>query len=74
MIKLSPRQSEIFELLSEGYTYKEISWRLQIGERTVKEHTYKAVAKYNAQSVIQAVVLHKICTNDASPKSENSAS
>jgi DNA-binding CsgD family transcriptional regulator len=74
MIKLSPRQAEIFELLSQGHTYKEIGWKLHIGERTVKEHTYKAVAKFQAITVIQAVVSWKTCTNDASLKSENSAS
>lgn len=42
---LSPRESEVAALLSEGLTNKEIGVRLQVSEATVKQHVRAMLAK-----------------------------
>lgn len=36
--KLTPRQREIFQLIAEGYTSKEIAYKLKISPKTVEAH------------------------------------
>lgn len=54
--KLSPRQAEILELLSEGHGNKEIRHRLGIAERTVRSHLTDLFQRLDAQSRTQALI------------------
>lgn len=56
MPKLSPRQAEILELLSEGHGNKEIRHRLGIAERTVRSHLTELFQLLDAHSRTQALI------------------
>jgi DNA-binding NarL/FixJ family response regulator len=52
---LSPRELEVLELLSQGFTYKEIAKQLEIAHRTVNVHVDRIYKKLHVQSRGQAV-------------------
>lgn len=52
---LTPRESEVLTLLSEGLPNKQIALRLQISEHTVKFHIASIFAKLGAASRTEAV-------------------
>jgi DNA-binding NarL/FixJ family response regulator len=52
---LSQRETQILQLLSEGYLYKEISDRLGISYSTVRTHIERIYGKLHVQSRAQAV-------------------
>jgi NarL family two-component system response regulator YdfI len=52
---LTPRERQILELMAEGLGNKEIAWRLQISEHTVKFHVSSILAKLDASSRTEAV-------------------
>jgi DNA-binding NarL/FixJ family response regulator len=56
---LSRRQSEIIELLSQGYADKQVSRDLAIAERTVRTHIERMFAKtgYHSRAAIVAAWL-----------------
>ena len=60
-IKLSPRQREVLDLLSQGLTSKQIGLRLGLSRRTINYHITalkaKLQAETNAQSVGRATAL-----------------
>jgi DNA-binding NarL/FixJ family response regulator len=53
--KLTPRERQILELLSEGYTMHQIGRRLGISPRTVETHVAKLYRKLSVRSRVQAV-------------------
>ncbi len=53
---LSPRESEILTLLSEGFANKEIAYQLSISERTVQFHIKSLFEKLNATSRTDVVI------------------
>ena len=53
--KLTPRESEILELLSKGYLYKEIADRLSIRFDTVHSHIRNIYEKMQVRSRTEAV-------------------
>ncbi len=53
---LTPRESEVLQLLAEGVTNKTIAQRLEISEHTVKFHVNAIMSKLGAQSRTEAVV------------------
>ena len=53
---LTPRESEVLQLLAEGLPNKTIALRLDISEHTVKFHVNAIMSKLNAQSRTEAVV------------------
>lgn len=53
--QLSPRESEILNLLASGLGNKEIAWRLQISEHTVKFHLTSIFNKLAVSSRAEAV-------------------
>jgi DNA-binding NarL/FixJ family response regulator len=53
---LSPREHEVFELLSQGKPNKEIARLLYISEATVKVHVRRILAKLGARTRTEAVV------------------
>ncbi len=55
--QLSPRESEILNLLAGGLGNKEIAWRLKISDHTVKFHVTSIFNKLNASSRAEAVVI-----------------
>ncbi len=51
--KLSVREKEVFILLADGLTSKEIANRLAISPKTVETHKYNIMEKLNASSLAQ---------------------
>ncbi|SRR5690554_3572429 len=54
---LTPRETEVLELLAEGLANRAIAQRLGISEHTVKFHLNAILGKLGAQSRTEAVVL-----------------
>jgi DNA-binding NarL/FixJ family response regulator len=54
---LSPRESEILNLLAAGLANKEIARQLKISDHTVKFHVTSIFNKLNASSRAEAVAL-----------------
>jgi len=54
-MKLSKRELEILELISEGYSDKEIAYNLSISARTVQTHVTRIVIKLGARNRPNAV-------------------
>lgn len=63
--KLSPREQEVLQLITEGLTNKEIGNRLGITENTVKNHLKNILAKLHLENRVQAATfaLQKKITN-----------
>jgi len=53
--QLSPRESEILNLLASGLGNKEVAWRLKISEHTVKFHITSVFNKLGVSSRAEAV-------------------
>jgi LuxR family maltose regulon positive regulatory protein len=56
---ISIREREILQLLSEGYSNREMSKKLSVSESTVKTHLGNIYSKLNVNSRMQAVSLAK---------------
>lgn len=56
---LSPRESEVLDLLAAGYIYKEIADRLTMGQETVRTHVKNICAKMQVRSRVEAVAKHR---------------
>lgn len=54
-MKLSKRELEILELISRGYSDKEIACNLSISARTVQTHVTRIVIKLGARNRTNAV-------------------
>lgn len=54
-VTLTNREREVLRLLAEGVGNKEIAWRLNITEHTVKFHVSSLMTKLNAGSRTEAV-------------------
>jgi two-component system, NarL family, response regulator YdfI len=54
---LSPRETEVLNMLADGLGNKEIAWRLRISEHTVKFHVGSIFNKLNASSRAEAVAI-----------------
>lgn len=55
-LNLTPRETQILDLLSKGALYKEISWDLGIGVETVRTHLHKIYGKLHVRTRTEAVV------------------
>lgn len=55
--QLSPRESEVLNLLANGLANKEIAWRLKISEHTVKFHITSIFNKLDASTRAEAVAI-----------------
>jgi DNA-binding NarL/FixJ family response regulator len=53
---LTPRETQILELLAKGHLYKEIAWDLGIGFETVRSHIDNIYTKLHVRSRTEAVV------------------
>jgi len=58
--QLSPRESEVLDLLARGYLYKEIADSLGIKLRTVNTYVYRIYEKLHVRSRSQAVAKYAI--------------
>lgn len=54
---LSNREREVFQLIAEGYTGKEIADKLNISYKTVEHHRYKIMAKLSCRNISQVIRL-----------------
>ena len=54
---MSPRELEVFKLLAEGFSVREIAGRLSISPKTVESHKYNIMAKLKLRSVSDLVKL-----------------
>lgn len=54
-IILTPREKEIFHLLVKSYSTKDIARKLNISEKTVRNHISNVIQKLGVKSRIQAV-------------------
>jgi len=52
---LSQRETEVLELLSEGFSYKEIAGKLGVSMETVKKHLKNIYQKLHVQNKIEAL-------------------
>jgi two-component system, NarL family, response regulator YdfI len=55
--QLSPRESEVLNLLAAGLGNKEIAWQLKISEHTAKFHVTSIFNKLNVSSRAEAVTV-----------------
>ncbi|GAA1347759.1 response regulator transcription factor [Falsarthrobacter nasiphocae] len=55
--RLSPRERDVFTLIAEGLTNREIMERLFVSEPTVKTHVSRILAKLEARDRVHLVVL-----------------
>ena len=53
---LTPREREVLEMLAEGLSNKEIAWRMNISEHTVKFHLASVFAKLDVSTRTEAVM------------------
>lgn len=54
-IILTPREKEIFNLLINNYSTRDIAQKLGISEKTVRNHISNVIQKLGVDSRIQAV-------------------
>ncbi len=57
---LSPRETEVLELLAEGLIYKEIGDKLNIGTATVRTYVKNICQKMHVRSRLEAVARHRV--------------
>lgn len=53
LVRLSAREKEVFPLLADGITVKEIAERLFISPKTVESHKYNIMEKLNVKTVAE---------------------
>lgn len=53
---LTNREKEVFDLLIQNYSTKEIALKLKISEKTVRNHISNAIQKLGVKSRAQAVI------------------
>lgn len=56
---ISPREQDVLQLMSEGYSNREIAAELSISESTVKTHVANIYAKLNVKGRVQAITYAK---------------
>ncbi|MDB6066745.1 MAG: Two component transcriptional regulator, LuxR family [Pedosphaera sp.] len=56
---ISPREREVLDLLAQGFIYKEIGDKLNIGSETVRTYVKNICHKMHVRSRIEAVAKHK---------------
>ena len=54
--QLTPKENKILELMTQGYSNKQISGALNLGVSTVKNHVSRVLAKMNASSRTEVVI------------------
>ena len=62
---LTSREEEIFALVSQGKSNKEVARRLNCTDRTVKHHMTNIMQKLNVRNRVEAVLKFRTTTTDA---------
>jgi DNA-binding NarL/FixJ family response regulator len=62
-LQLSPRERDVFPLILDGLTNKEIAGRLGISERTAKFHVSSILRKCGVTSRLELLREHKVAPN-----------
>ena len=55
-IILTPREKEIFHLLVQNYSTRDIAKKLNISEKTVRNHISNVILKLNVKGRSQAII------------------
>ncbi len=50
---LSLREREVLQLLAEGYSVKDVAWKLDLSPKTVETHKYNIMEKLGASSLVE---------------------
>jgi antitoxin HicB len=56
---LTPRESEVFNYMAQGYLNKQIAELLGVSEQTIKDHISSILRKLNVNARTQAVIIAK---------------
>jgi DNA-binding CsgD family transcriptional regulator len=56
---ISPREREVLDLLSQGFIYKEIGDKLDIGTETVRTYVKNICQKMHVRGRLEAVAKHR---------------
>lgn len=63
-IILTPREKEIFHLLVKNYSTKDIARKLNISEKTVRNHISNVIQKLGvkgrSQAILELIKMHEI--------------
>jgi DNA-binding CsgD family transcriptional regulator len=62
---LSPRESEVLELLASGYIYKEIGDQLGIGSEPVRTYVKNICENMHVRGRLEAVARHRVGSGGA---------
>lgn len=65
LLHLTPRESEVLSLVSEGMTNREIARRLSVSPGTVKSHVHRILEKLRVSNRDQAARYFRLCSPDA---------
>lgn len=65
-MKLTPRQTEVRDLICRGLCDKEIASELGISFRTVKFHVHELLARYGVNS--RRIIMHRELSGGAAVK------
>ena len=68
--KLTPRETEIMNLLIKGYNNPDISKKLKISPHTTKAHLASIYGKFNANNRIEAIIMYIKENKDILDKSD----
>jgi DNA-binding CsgD family transcriptional regulator len=69
---VTAREREILELISQGFSTKEIARRLYISEETVKSHRHSLFSKFSARNsphLVQKALSEGILSEVSAPSS-----
>jgi DNA-binding NarL/FixJ family response regulator len=55
LTELSPKESQVLEILSKGFLYKEAADQMGIVEGTVKQHAHKIYKKLQVYNLVEAI-------------------
>ena len=55
IVLLTPKERQVIQLLSKGFTYKEISQPMKVSPETVKKHLKNIYRKLKVQNKIEAL-------------------
>jgi DNA-binding CsgD family transcriptional regulator len=55
---LTPSQSDVLQMLADGYSYKQIALAKDLRRRTVWRHAQAARMRLGAKTIMQAVAMH----------------